>query len=123
MSGTAPRETLTPIGNANGRTVYYDENRGTYHTWCGDGGYEPASTALLLTVSAVLEVEPDDLEPLSERLNPDALNDLLAHWRADNPRTGDGTITFAFSTCAVTVHSSGEIVIDPTRRGGPPTDD
>lgn len=116
MSGPAPRETLTPIGATDGRTVYYDEGEGTYHTWCDDGAYEPVSTALLMTVSSVLGVEPDDLEALSECIEPDALNALFVHWRGDEPRVGDGSISFTFSRCHVTVRADGEIVIDPTRR-------
>ncbi|WP_222919943.1 HalOD1 output domain-containing protein [Natrinema sp. SYSU A 869] len=115
MSGTAPRETLTPIAATDGRTVYYDDGRGTYHTWCDDGTYEPVSTALLMTVSSVLGVEPDDLEVLSECIEPDALNALFVHWRSEEPRVGDGSITFTFSQCTVTVRADGEIVIDPTR--------
>ncbi|WP_254763142.1 HalOD1 output domain-containing protein [Natrinema marinum] len=123
MSGTAPRANLTPIGTTTGRTVYYDEGRETYHTWCDEGAYEPVSTALLMTVSSVLEVEPDDLEPLSECVEPDALNALFVHWRGDEPRVGDGSISFTFSQCAVTVRADGEIVIDPTRRRLRPADD
>lgn len=123
MSGTAPRETLTPIADTDGRTVYYDDDRGTYHTWCDDGAYEPVSTALLMTVSSVLGIEPDDLEPLSECVEPDALNALFVHWRGDEPRVGDGAITFTFSQCAVTVRADGEIVIDPARRHDGPAGD
>ncbi|MDF9745593.1 HalOD1 output domain-containing protein [Natrinema salsiterrestre] len=121
MSGPDPRETLTAIGDTDGRTVYYDEDRGTYHTWCDEGDYEPVSTALLMTVSSVLGVEPDDLEALSECVEPDALNALFVHWRGDEPRIGDGSVSFTFSQCAVTVRSDGEIVIDPTRRHVAPT--
>ncbi|OAQ51733.1 hypothetical protein HTG_15235 [Natrinema mahii] len=120
MSGTAPRDTLTPIGGTDGRTVYYDEDRETYHTWCDDRAYEPVSTALLMAVSSVLGVEPDDLEALSERLDPDALNALVAHWRGEESRI-DGSVSFPFSQCAVTVHADGEIVIDPVRQR--PADD
>ncbi|MDS0473754.1 HalOD1 output domain-containing protein [Natrinema sp. 1APR25-10V2] len=116
MSGTAPRANLTPIGTTTGRTVYYDEDRESYHTWCDDGAYEPVNTALLMAVSSVLGVEPDDLESLSECVEPDALNALFVHWRDDEPRIGDGSISFPFSQCAVTVRSDGEIVIDPVRR-------
>jgi len=123
MSGTAPRDALTPIGDTDGRTVYYDEDRGTYHTWCDGRAYEPVSTALLMTVSSVLGVEPDDLEALSECVDPDALNALFVHWRGDEPRIGDGSVSFTFSQCAVTVHADGEVVIDPTRQCARPADD
>ena len=116
MSRIVPRATLTPIGTADDRAVYYDDDRGTYHTWCDDGAYEPVSTALLMTVSSIFGIEPDDLEALSECVEPDALNALFVHWRGDEPRIGDGSISFTFSQCAVTVRSDGEIVIDPARR-------
>ncbi|SER61153.1 HalOD1 output domain-containing protein [Natrinema salaciae] len=116
MPGPAPRDTLTPIGITDGRTVYYDEGRGTYHTWFDDSAYEPVSTALLMAVSSVLETEPADLEALSECVEPDALNALFVHWRGDEPRIGDGSISFTFSQCAVTVRSNGEIEIDPMQR-------
>ncbi|RZH66706.1 HalOD1 output domain-containing protein [Natrinema altunense] len=123
MSGTAPRDTLTPIAATDGRTVYYDDDRGTYHTWCEDGAYEPVSTALLMTVSSVLGIEPDDLEALSECVEPDALNALFVHWRGADSRAGDGSITFTFSQCVVTVRADGELVIDPTRTPADPTGD
>ncbi|WP_254522809.1 HalOD1 output domain-containing protein [Natrinema caseinilyticum] len=122
MPGTTPRDNLTPIGSTADRTVYYDGDRGTYHAWCDDDAYEPVSMALVTTVSSVLGVEPEDLEALWECVDPDALNALFIHWRGDESRVGDGSISFPFSQCAVTVRSSGELVIDPsprsTRRDG-----
>ncbi|AEH38627.1 HalOD1 output domain-containing protein [Halopiger xanaduensis] len=119
MSGTTPPDRPTPVGDTAERTVYYDPDRGTYHTRCDADAYEPVSTALLLTVSSVLGVEPDDLEPLSECVDPDSLNSLFANWRADEPRVGDGTVSFTFSQCGVTIHADGEIVIDPDPDAAP----
>ncbi|MCU4741951.1 hypothetical protein OB955_20615 [Halobacteria archaeon AArc-m2/3/4] len=113
MAGTAPSDRLTPVGNGSERTVYYDDTRGTYHTWYDDEDYEPVSTALLMAVSAVLGVEATDLEALHECVDPDALNDIFVHWRGDEPRVGDGSIAFRFAHCAVVVHADGEIVIEP----------
>ncbi|GAB3675790.1 HalOD1 output domain-containing protein [Halopiger thermotolerans] len=118
MSGTSPPDRPTPVGDTIERTVYYDPDRGTYHTQCDADDYEPVSTALLLTVSSVLGVEPDDLEPLSERVDPDALNSLFADWCADEPRVGNGTVSFSFSQCAVTIRADGELVIDPDPDAG-----
>lgn len=106
-----------PISDTGGHTIYYDRTQRTYHTWCDDGAYEPVSTALLVIVSAVFDVEPDGLETLSARVEPDALNDLVGHWRDGEPRDG-GSIAFPFAGCLVTVYGDGEIVIDPvTKRG------
>ncbi|MFA9414931.1 HalOD1 output domain-containing protein [Natrinema sp. HArc-T2] len=121
MPETAPRDNLTSVGETSGRTIYYDEGCGTYHTWYDDGAYEPVSTALLLTVSSVLEVDPTDLETLSDYIEPDALNALVSHWRHDKPQAGGGSVSFPFPQCTVTVHANGELVIDPAQQYAAPT--
>ena len=117
MSRSAPRGNLTAVDDVGGQTIYYDEDGGTYHTWCNNGAYDPASTAVVFTVASVLGVDIDDLDALSTAVEPDALDALLRHWRRDDDRKG-GAISFPFATCSVTVRSSGEIVIDPTGRNG-----
>ena len=114
MSRPAPRGNLTPVDDAGGLTIYYDEDSGTYHTWCDDGAYDPASTAVVFAVASILGVETDELDPLSTAVEPDALDALVRHWRrSDDPASG-GAISFPFAACTVTVRSSGEIAIDPT---------
>ncbi|SDQ37525.1 HalOD1 output domain-containing protein [Natronobacterium texcoconense] len=112
MSGSAPADRLTPIDDTAGRTIYYDSDSETYHTWCVDGEYEPATTAVLMAVTSIRGVGPDELEALSERVDPDALNTLVTHWQADS-RTVEGELSFPFAGCSVTVRSNGEIVIEP----------
>lgn len=103
---------LRRVGDATGRPIYYDDRAGTYHArFAAD--HEPVSTALIATVSAVLGVEPTDLEALGECVDPDALNAIFVHWRGDEPRIGEEAVTFGFSRCTVTVRADGEIVIDP----------
>ncbi|MFD1563711.1 HalOD1 output domain-containing protein [Haloarchaeobius amylolyticus] len=114
MPEAAPRDTLTSVDETSGRTVYYDDDRGTYHTWYDGNSCEPVSTALLLTLSSVLAVDPTDLETLSEYIEPDALNSLVGHWQRDEPRAG--SVSFAFAQCGVTIHADGELVIDPAHR-------
>lgn len=116
MSGNSPPDRLRKVGEATGQVVYYDDTRGTYHTWCDDEESEPVSTALLVTVSSVFGVEPEDLDALGECIDPDALNAIFVHWRGDEPRIGDGAVSFSFSHCDVTVQSDGEIVIDPQNK-------
>ena len=105
-----------PIDDADGQTIYYDEDRGTYHTWCDDGAYEPASTAVVFAIASVLEVEPGEFETLSGAVEPDALDALVGHWRRSTASDVRDAITFPFAAHTVTVRSSGEIAIDPTRR-------
>ena len=115
MSGTTPTKTdrLTPVDDSSGRTVYRDPDRGTYHVWYDAATYEPVSTAVLFAVSSVLDAEPDDLEPLADAVEPDALNELCVHWRRREPPAADGSVSFSFAQCRVTVWADGEIVIDP----------
>lgn len=113
MSGKGPTDRMEGIDGVDGRSIYYDADRGTYHTWIDDEAYEPVSTALLLAVSAVLEVEAADMAPLYESVDPDALNALFGHWRGEKPRGGEGTVGFEFERCRVTVSADGEIVIEP----------
>ncbi|AHF98768.1 hypothetical protein HALLA_07750 [Halostagnicola larsenii XH-48] len=116
MPGNSPSDRLRKVGEATGQVVYYDDGQGTYHTWCDNDESEPVSTALLVTVSSVFGVEPEDLDALGECIDPDALNAIFVHWRGDEPRIGDGSVSFSFSRCDVTVRSDGEIIIDPHTR-------
>lgn len=116
MPGNSPPDRLRKVGEATGQVVYYDDGQGTYHTWCDNDESEPVSTALLVTVSSVFGVEPEDLDALGECIDPDALNAIFVHWRGDEPRIGDGSVSFSFSRCDVTVRSDGEIIIDPHTR-------
>ncbi|WP_049926553.1 HalOD1 output domain-containing protein [Halopiger goleimassiliensis] len=118
MSGTAPTDRLTPVDDDGGRTIYYHDRAGTYHVWCDEADYEPVSLALLVAVSSIRGVEPEELEPLSERIDPDALNALIDHWRADRPHSVEGSISFSFADCTVTISADGEIVIDPEPSAG-----
>ncbi|AXR79129.1 HalOD1 output domain-containing protein [Natrarchaeobaculum sulfurireducens] len=113
MSDTAPPDRLTPIDDSTGRTIYFHERRGTYHTWCDEREYDPASTALLLAVSSVRNVEPDELEPLSARIDPDALDAFVSHDGAAAGGSSDATVTFSYAGCAITIRADGEVVIEP----------
>jgi len=113
MSATAPADRLTPVDDSTGRSIYHDDRRGTYHIWCDERDYDPASTALLLAVSSIQNVEPDELEPLSARIDPDALDAFVTHWNGTAGESSDGTVTFSFSGCEITVRADGEVVIDP----------
>lgn len=120
MSGTT-RERLKPVDDAAERPVYYDEGNGTYHIWCTVTDYEPVSTAVLVGVSSILGVEPENLERLSGSVDPDALNAIAVNWYGDESRT-ESTITFPFARCTVTVRDNGEVVIEPDRGVDAPMD-
>lgn len=117
MSGSTSSNRLTPVDDTDEQTVYYDDARDTYHMWCDDSEYEPVTTALPLAVSSIHGVDPAELEPLAECIDPDALNTLVVDWCNTEPRFDERveSISFLFSQCSVTIHGDGEIVIDPDR--------
>ena len=123
MFRAGPGENLTPVDDTGGHTIYRDEDRGTYHAWCDDDAYEPASTAVVITVASVIETDPAALDPLSESVDPDALDALVERWRRTDADDVGGAITFPFAGQTVTVRSSGEVVIDPAERRLSPTGD
>ncbi|QFU82896.1 HalOD1 output domain-containing protein [Natronorubrum aibiense] len=112
MSKTT-RDRYAPVADAAEWPVSYDADRGTYHTRCAVTDYEPASTAVVMAVAVIVGVSPDDLESLSTRVDPDALNTLVVDWYESESRAGDGSITFPFDECTVTVRADGQIVIEP----------
>jgi len=113
MPGSTPRDRLQPVDETTGATIYYDSCAGTYHTWWDNTAYEPVSTALLLTVASVRNVQPETLDPLAECIDPDALNQIFSHWQGDKRQLGNGSISFRFADCTITVRSTGEIIVDP----------
>ncbi|ELY44379.1 HalOD1 output domain-containing protein [Natronorubrum sulfidifaciens] len=116
MSKTA-RDRSVPVDGTAEWPVTYDTGHGTYHTRCAVMDYEPVSTAVVMAVSSILDVEPDDLESLSARVDPDALNTMVVDWYEAGSRASDGSITFSFADCTVSVYADGEIVIEPDHSG------
>ncbi len=111
MSTEEPADGLRRVGDAAGQPVYYDDGRGTYHAWYDGTVREPVSTALIEALSAIQGVDPLELDTLASAVEPDALNALLSYWDTETPH--DGTVSFTYARHDVTVHSSGELVIEP----------
>ena len=110
MSSDGPPDRGDRIVSAEGQSVYYDADRGTYHA--RHDGSEPIATTLVLAVSSVVDEDPYDLDLLAEHVDPDALNAMVAHWSGGHPGP-DAAITFTYAGCSVTVSADGEVVIDP----------
>ena len=95
-------------------SLNYDELAGVYrtrHDFDGDAGLSETVAA------AVAALEPDlsGARPLSDCVDPDALDALLAP-RDGNPREG-ATVTFQLAGYRVTVACDGEVVVYPPTAG------
>ena len=75
------------------------------------GPGESVSTAVVRAVSAVEGREPRSLRPLSDVLNPDALDVLFESRRDGRARVG-GQLSFIYSNCIVTIDNGEYLTLD-----------
>lgn len=73
---------------------------------------ESVSTAVVCAVSAVEGRDEQSLQPLTNVLDPDALNRLFDEC-GDDAGGSERQLTFVFSTCRVTVHNGEYLTINP----------
>lgn len=88
----------------------FDPRTGTYHVTVDWRRTDPVSRRLVSAVATVLEVEETDLEPLTECVDPDALDALFR----PRPRAGSrdgGVVQFRFNGRDVVVDGRGHILI------------
>lgn len=90
----------------------YVPSEGTYHVLHDWEDPTPVSYTLLTAIGAITGKEVTELTPLTEIVDPDALDKLFDQWRRSQERT-DAHLSFRFNRCAVTVRSTGKIVIEP----------
>lgn len=92
--------------------VGYDPDRGTYHL--NHDGAEPASLSytILRAVAAVTGEAPQDLDPLTDTVDPDALDKLFETERVKRGGA-DASLTIGYNGCRVTVFSDGHLVVVP----------
>jgi len=72
---------------------------------------ESVSTAVVRAVSAVEGRDPRSLGPLSDVLDPDALDALFESRPNGRPRTG-GQLSFIYSDCVVTIDNGEYLALD-----------
>lgn len=66
------------------------------------------ATSVVVSVAAIVGVEPTALPPLQRSIDTDALEDVFASGREG---AGDVTVRFSYAGCRVTVESDGSIRI------------
>lgn len=75
------------------------------------GADEPVSTAVVRAVSAVVGRDPCSLRPLSDVLDPGALNRLFDP-RFDQQARSGGRVSFVYSGCTVTIDNGEYLTIE-----------
>jgi hypothetical protein len=103
-----------PSGPAN---LDYDPEDDVYRLPDAHAVPGAISTAIVTAVAAIHDTPVADLECLTDRVDPDALDRLFAPTRDGSPRL-DGELRFEFAGCTVVVESEGEIRIYPGEDAG-----
>lgn len=78
------------------------------------GSERPPSTCVVETVAETLETAPEEVGPLYEAVDPDALDLLFESPR----RFSGGRITFRFEGCDVAVDAGGWVAVSPRTNDG-----
>lgn len=74
------------------------------------GPHESVRAAVVRSVSAVEGCEPSTLGPLTDVLNPNALDTLFDSQPDGKPRTG-GCLSFIYSHCRVTIDNGEYLTV------------
>lgn len=90
------------------RSIEYDERSQTYRVDCQG---ESLATAIVMTVSAAADRDCDDLPPLYDVIDPEALETVFAPL---HPRRPNAQVSFSYADCRVTVRDDRTIVVQPT---------
>jgi hypothetical protein len=79
---------------------------------------ETPSHSVVRTVAAVTGTAPEDVRPLYDAVDPDALDRLFARTESGAERPLTGQVRFRFNRCDVTVHADGRTVVSPDENVG-----
>ncbi|WP_408960756.1 HalOD1 output domain-containing protein [Natrinema sp. 74] len=89
----------------------YDPRSETYHAQHDWADSQSLSTTIIEAVGAATDTDPNQMEPMYEALDPDAL-DALFRPRSDDSLRTNGQVLFSLDGHDVAVHSCGDIIVD-----------
>jgi hypothetical protein len=96
----------------------YDPIRGSYHLHHDWTSSSPLSQTVTYVILALSGEEPSSGPPLSESVDPDALDQLFRNKCLDD-RSNDH-LTFTHDGCTITVYRSGQVIAYPPTDGETP---
>ena len=88
-------------------TVQYNSTTESYRTVHNWNQHNSLSTTVLLAIGAVTGDQPSNLPPLSNDVDPDALDSIFE--QTQNSQRTTGRMTFPYAGFLVTIHADGEI--------------
>lgn len=84
-----------------------DDRTNTYRTSLNESGFDSVSNAVVAGLATIQDVNPSEVEPLYEAVDPDALDDLFP---ADPQDQASRSVTFTLDGYEVTVSAEGDLV-------------
>lgn len=99
---------------STGNSTSSDSERATDDVRHEPASDTPISNAIIEAVAAVTEARPEDLCPLYEVIEPDALDQIFAPTGptgAETTRTG--YVVFSYEGCSVCISSDRQVVVTP----------
>lgn len=90
-----------------------DDETNTYRTRYKGEADDSLSTAVVKAVAEFLELPPTELDPLYEVFDPEVLDKLYEATGGFVEPEEEGSLTFTYSRCEVTVFWSGIIEVRP----------
>lgn len=98
--------------DSNGFPGEYDPDANVYRIQYEDQESEPVSTVVAKAVAAFTNTPPDELDPLYDAIDPEALNHLFSFDTHTSQRPADSRVTFTSNECQITVFWTGLIEIE-----------
>lgn len=68
---------------------------------------------VIRTVAVHANVEPEDLPPINNAVDTDALEDIFGPRPDSTPRRGTGTVVFRYAGYGVRVDADGTVEVEP----------
>ena len=90
--------------------IHYDEQLDAYRVQYDWSSPTPLTTTVVEMIGTISETPADDLAPLYETVDPDALEDLLSPGTATGSAAG---VWFNYAGYRVTIRGEGEIEVTP----------
>lgn len=88
--------------------AHYDEDTDTYHAKFDTDRPSSMAGAVVYLVTVAIGEEPDQMEPLYEVVDPDALDELFRSRESSTNR-----VEFQYAGCDVTAISDGVVRVSP----------
>ena len=93
--------------------VGYDPETETYYAQYDTENIEGLTTTIIRSVSAVTGQPPQELGPLYDVIDPDALEDVFDKPRRNASEHCGMYVSFTFASCKIAISWDGEIRITP----------